>query len=78
MNAKKQIVVSGKLLFPLKEGERAVIVHGGDFIHTSRVVEILEIETDHVRFETMNSVYRVDLESVPIKAALSTPLAMCA
>lgn len=78
MITKKRVAVSGKLLFPLKEGDRAVIVRGGDFIHTSRVVEILEIETDHVLFETMNSVYRVALSPVPIKAALPTPLAMCA
>lgn len=78
MTAKKQIAVNGRLLFPLKEGDRAVIVRGGDFIHTSRVVEILETETDHVLFETMNSVYWVALAPVPIKATLPTTLAMCA
>lgn len=78
MIIKKRIDVCGKLLFPLKEGDKAVIVRGGDFIHTSRVVEILEIEADHVIFETMNSVYRVALAPFPIKAALPTPLAMCA
>lgn len=78
MIMKKQIDVSGRLIFPLREGQRAVIVRSGDYIHTSRVVEILEIETDHVLFETMNSVYRVSLIPVPIKATLPTPLAMCA
>ena len=78
MNIKKHITVSERLLFPLKEGDRAVIVRGGDFICTSRVMEVLEIETDHVLFETINSVYRVALEPVPIKVALPIPLAMCA
>ena len=55
-----------------------MIVRGGDFICTSRVMEVLEIETDHVLFETINSVYRVALEPVPIKVALPIPLAMCA
>ena len=78
MITKKQIAVSGRLLFPLKEGEKAVIVRGSDFIRTSRVVEILEVETDHVLFETMNLVYRVALAPVSITATLPIPVAVCA
>lgn len=78
MNRKKTVIVTGHLLFPLKEGHRAVIVRGGDYIHTSLVVEILETKPDHVLFETMNSIYRVQTEPVPIKAALPESLAMCA
>lgn len=56
---KKMICVSGELLFPLREGMRAVIRRGGDYICTSRVVEILEQCGNYALFETMNSVYSV-------------------
>lgn len=75
---KKTICISGKILFPLQVGNRAVIVKGSDCIYTSRVVEILK-ETDEIAcFETMNSVYTVSLSPVPVKAALPSELAMCA
>lgn len=62
---KKLICISGKLLFPLQVGTRAVIIKGGDCIYTSRVVEILE-ETEGVAcFETMNSLYQVSLLPIP-------------
>lgn len=75
---KKTVEVSGRILFPLKEGQRAVIQRGGEMIYTSLVVEIIENRSDYVCFETMNSVYQVSLIPIPIKAALSEPLAMCA
>lgn len=75
---KKLICISGKLLFPLQVGTRAVIIKGGDCIYTSRVVEIME-ETEGIAcFETTNSVYQVSLTPVPIKAALPEELALCA
>lgn len=78
MNDKKHIFISGSLLFPLKKGDRAVIIRHGGYTHTSRVVRILETETDHVLFETMNHIYRVSLAPSPKMAALLKPLAMCA
>lgn len=75
---KKLICVSGKLLLPLQVGNRAVILNGGDCIYTSRVVEILKETAEVAYFETMNSVYKVSLAPVPIKAALPADLAMCA
>ena len=75
---KKVMHISGRLLFPLKVGNRAVILHGGDCIYTSRVVEILEESEGIACFETMNSVYRVSLVPVPASAALPEELAMCA
>lgn len=75
---KKTMHISGRLLFPLKVGNRAVILYGGDCIYTSRVVEILEESEGFVCFETMNSVYSVSLSPVPIGAALPEELAMCA
>ena len=54
---KKEISISGRIVFPLQEGSRAVISTGSQFIYTSPVVEILEDRTDFVCFVTMNSVY---------------------
>ena len=70
---KKLICIGGTILFPLQVGKRAVIVKGGDCIYTSRVVE-----KEAVCFETMNSVYRVSLLPVPVKAPLPSELSMCA
>lgn len=78
MNDKKQISISGSLLFPLRKGDRAVIIRYGGYTYTSRVVRILETKTDHVLFETMNHIYRVSLVPSPKAAALFRPLAMCA
>ncbi len=75
---KKEINISGKVVFPLQEGSRAVISKGGDFIYTSPVVEILEERTDFICFETMNSVYRVSLQPVSHQAAVPFFLKMCA
>lgn len=75
---KKEVNISGKVVFPLQEGSRAVIVRGGDFIYTSPVVEIREERADFVCFETMNSIYRVCLQPVSIRAAISPFLKMCA
>lgn len=74
---KKMVSISGTLLFPLAEGKRAVICHGGDIIYTSRVVDIQEQREDYVRFETMNTIYQVSMAPVPGTAALPT-LRMCA
>lgn len=75
---KKVVAISGNLLFPLKEGCKAVICSGSSVIHTSLVVEIIEQTPEFAHFETMNSVYRVALAPFPIEAALPKPLAMCA
>lgn len=75
---KKTVSISGKLVFPLREGARAVIAYGGDFIYTSRVVEIFEESDDFAHFETMNSVYRVALVPHPVTAAMPEVYMKCA
>ena len=75
---KKEVTVCGRIVFPLREGSRAVISKGSDFIYTSPVVEIMEERTDYVRFETMNSVYKVCLQPVSTRAAIPPFLKMCA
>ena len=75
---KKIISISGKVVFPLREGKRAIISYGGDFIYTSRVVEIFEVSDDFAHFETMNSIYRVALVPNPVTAAIPEVYAKCA
>ena len=75
---KKEVNINGKIVFPLQEGSRAVISTGGAVIYTSPVVEILEDRTDFVCFETMNSVYKVCLQPVPVRAVIPPFLKMCA
>lgn len=75
---KKIISISGKVLYPLREGARAVITYGGDFLYTSRVVEIFEVSDDFAHFETMNSIYRVALVPHPVTAAVPEVYAKCA
>ena len=75
---KKIISISGKVVVPLREGARAIIAYGGDFIYTSRVVEIFEVSDDFAHFETMNSIYRVALVPNPVTAAIPEVYAKCA
>lgn len=75
---KKHISLNGRLLFPLNEGQCAVIQRGGDFIRTSQVVEILEVTESYARFETMNTLYQVSMSPVPSEAAAPRMLRMCA
>lgn len=76
---KKIICISGSLLFPLNVGKGAVIVKGkDDIIYTSRVIRIYKTNKKFARFETLNSVYKVSFQAVPIIMPLPSELAMCA
>ena len=75
---KKTVHISGKVVFPLREGARAVIAYGGDFIYTSRVVEIFEVSEHFAHFETMNSIYKVALAPQPVTASMLEIYAKCA
>ena len=75
---KKIISISGKVVFPLREGARAIIAYGGDFIYTSRVVEIFEVSEHFAHFETMNSIYKVVLAPQPVTASMLEIYAKCA
>lgn len=66
---KKIVSIEGNLVFPLQVGRRALIRMNGDFIRTSLVVEILVSRADYACFETMNSVYKVNLSPVPAEVA---------
>lgn len=75
---KKEVSISGRIVFPLEEGARAVISSGSSITYTSPVVEIIEERTDYACFETLNSVYRVCLQPVPVRSAIPPFLKMCA
>lgn len=75
---KKEISINGRIAFPLQEGTRAVISTGDGLIYTSLVVEIIEESPEYACFETMNSVYKVCLQPVPVRAAIPPFLKMCA
>lgn len=75
---KKEVNISGKVLTPLREGERAALSSGGQFVLTSPVVTIYEDNADYAYFETMNSVYKVCLQPIPIRATTPPFLRMCA
>lgn len=51
--------LTGVLMRPLAVGAKAVILHQGQITLTSRVVNIHSYTEDEVRFETMNTQYRL-------------------
>ena len=75
---KKTVHISGKVVFPLREGVRAVIACSGGFVKTSRVVEIYEESENLAHFETMNAVYKVALAPQPVTASMPEVYAKCA
>lgn len=77
---KREVHISGKLIFPLKVGNSAVISRQSDIIRTSAVVSIREENEDYVCFETENSVYQVSMKPVAntARAVLMSFLKMCA
>lgn len=62
MNGKKFTTLSGLLMFPLCIGCRAMILHNGSYTYTSKVVAIHSVQTGDIRFETMNTHYRLLLD----------------
>lgn len=69
MMQKKYVSIAGSLLRLLEEGRPALILFKGAVIRTSPVVEILQQAEDYAEFETMNTVYRVVLETERARAA---------
>lgn len=51
--------LSGTLLCPLMVGAKAVIFHQGLITRTSRVVAVHSRTADEIRFETLNTEYRL-------------------
>ena len=77
---KREVHISGKLLYPLHVGSSAVISRKSDVIRTSTVVSIREENNEYVCFETKNSVYQVSMKPVAnaARAVMTSFLKMCA
>lgn len=58
---KSIIRISGRPVFPVRKGARAVILYGGELIRTSRVIKVLEQSEYLACFETEKYVYEVSL-----------------
>lgn len=56
---KKSATVCGTLMLPLCVGNRALILHDGGYIHTSKVEAIHSVSANEIRFETRNTCYRL-------------------
>lgn len=65
MNDKKTTTLSGVLMYPLEVGSCALILNRGRVLRTSRVVAIHRKKRDEIRFETMNTNYRLLLDPSP-------------
>jgi len=74
MKAKKTTTLNGTLMYPLEVGRCALIFHNGQFIRTSRVVEIHHAAREEVWFETMNTIYRLLLLPGPAPMAAEQPM----
>lgn len=70
--------LAGVLLRPLTVGAKAVILHQGQVTLTSRVVSIHSYGMGEVRFETLNTQYRLLTGPSSEPTAGCFPLAMAA
>lgn len=78
MEGKKFATVSGRLLFPLCVGCRAIILHDRGYTHTSKVVAIHNEQPGNIRFETENTHYRLLLNPKSQAADRCVTLGMAA
>lgn len=53
----KHVYLTGRMMFPLQVGLRALILHNGQCIPTRPVTQIQEERADLVRFETCDTRY---------------------
>lgn len=75
---KKVKTLNGTLMRPLAVGAKAVILHQGQVTLTSRVVNIHSQTANEVRFETMNTQYRLQTGPFHQPVVSLFPLAMAA
>ena len=69
--SKRQICITGILASILRPGTPALYLYQGELIRTSTVQAILEAAPDHVRFETLNTIYTIAFDTLPDQAAKS-------
>ena len=75
---KSTIRISGRLVFPIREGARAIILYGGELIRTARVTKVFEQSEYIAHFETERYVYRVSLVPHANVAQTKKEYAKCA
>ena len=63
MNTKPQKKLTGRVVSPLRVGERAHIISGDEVTCTSLVAALHETSKNKVVIETMNTIYIVESES---------------
>lgn len=75
MNPEKKTTktLNGDLLLPLSVGARTVILHQGLVTRTSRVVAIHSRTEGEVRFETLNTQYRLLTGPAPNRRRTAFP-----
>lgn len=71
-------IMEGTLIRPLSVGSRALFLHWGGLVRTSPVMAIHSVTEDEVRFETMDTTYRLLTRPTREPATSLIPLAMAA
>ncbi len=71
-------IMEGTLIRPLSVGSRALFLHWRGLVRTSPVVAIHNISDDEVRFETVNTTYRLLTRPTREPATSLLPLAVAA
>lgn len=66
---KKKRTVTGKLMYPVEIGCKAIIDDGNNLIQTSVVQRIRGVSKSKVRFETENTHYVLYLKAEPVSLA---------
>ena len=75
---KKTKTLNCTLMMPLAVGAKAVILHQGQVMLTSQVVAIHSLAANEVRFETLNTHYRLLFGPLHQPDVRPIPMAMAA
>lgn len=59
VTGKRDIILTGTIFSPIRKEERAFITVNGRVLRTSTVVDLLEVSSEYVKFETRNTIYTV-------------------
>lgn len=65
---KKELEITGRLLCPMAVGDSAYIFGTDGVRRTSRVLRMEEISPEEIRFETLNTNYRLHLTGQEVTA----------
>lgn len=75
---KKEVSLHAMVALPITVGNCAILFSGGDIIRTSRVVAIHQHTPKEIRFETLNTRYRVSMDPFPLAAVNPLPVSAAA